>query len=97
MAQAFLESEADGTRSIIDIERASDEPGFRAAVALGDDVLKKLFGTTKPTRAMVEAKDHYLLNELRSRRVLSRGHAAYIVILKSDLPDEIYFAGYSFD
>jgi hypothetical protein len=97
MAQAFLESEADGTRSIIDIERVSDEPGFRTAMALGGDVLKELFGTTRPTRAMVEAKDHHLLHELHSRRVLSRGHGAYFVIFKADVPDEIYFAGYSFD
>jgi hypothetical protein len=90
MAEAFEDSEADGTRSIIDLDRVSDEPGFGVAAPLEDDLLRELFGTTRPTRATVEA--NYDLWEH-----LERGEGIYIVLYRDDQPEEIYFAGYSCD
>ncbi len=90
MAEAFEDADADGTRSIIDLERVSDEPELGTVTALGDDVLQELFGTTRPTREMVENNDEFWED-------LDRGQGIYIILYKDDQPNEIYFAGYSFD
>ncbi len=90
MADALRASGADGTRSIIDLDRVADEPDFGAVTAPGDDALQALFGTTRPTREMVET--NYDLWE-----DLERGQGIYIVLYRDDQPDEIYFAGYSCD
>src|SRR5689334_17694911 len=50
MAEAFEDADADGTRSIIDLDRVADEPDYGAVTALGDAALLALFGTTRPTR-----------------------------------------------
>jgi hypothetical protein len=90
MAEAFKDTGADGTRSIIDLFHISEEPEFGAATVLKDNVLQNLFGTTRPTREMVEA-GYGLWDDLE------RGHGIYIVLYRDDQPDEIYFAGYSYD
>ncbi len=97
MAEALEDAEANGTRSIIDLEHISDEPDYGTASSLGDEVLQELFGTTRPTRAMVESSDDLWSYAKRGRRVLRRGHGIYIILYKDGLPDEIYFAGYSYD
>ncbi len=90
MAEAFEDADADGTRSIIDLERVSDEPDFGAVTALGEDLMEEFFGTTRPTREMVEENDEFWES-------LERGQGIYVVLYKDDHPSEIYFAGYSFD
>ncbi len=70
--------------------RVSDEPDFRAVTALEDELLEELFGTTRPTREMVEENDDFWED-------LERGQGIYIILYKDDQPSEIYFAGYSFD
>jgi hypothetical protein len=97
MDGASLASKADGTRSIIDIKCISDEAGLGRAVPLGNDVLREVFGTTRPTRAMVEAKGYMLLHEIEKLYRLQRGRAIYFVRYKDDQPDEIYFAGRTID
>jgi hypothetical protein len=96
MAEALEASEANGTRSIIDLERISETSELGTARRLGDDVLQELFGTTRPTRATVEAK-YGLLSHLRSHGLLRRGQGFYIMLYKNNMPNEIYFAGYSYD
>jgi hypothetical protein len=90
IAQAVQAAGADGTRSILDLDCVSDEPGFGAASPLEHDLLDELFGTTQPTREMVEAGydlwDH-----------LDRGLGVYIVVYRDGQADEVYFAGYSYD
>lgn len=83
-------SDADGTRSILDLDRVSDESDFGVVSPVPDDVLLSLYGTTRPTRQMVEANDEFLED-------VERGQGVYIVLYKDDQPDEIYFAGYSCD
>jgi hypothetical protein len=90
IAAAFRAAGADGTRSILDLERISGEPEMGAVTPLKDDELEELFGTTRPTREMVEAND-----ELWER--LDRFQGVYIVLYRDDQPDEIFFAGYSCD
>ena len=87
---AVEDADADGTRSILDMERVSDEPDFNAVAPLPDEDLLELFGTERPTREMVEgAEELYGL--------LDRGQGVYVVVYKDERPSEIFFAGYSFD
>jgi hypothetical protein len=89
-AEAFEDADADGTRSIIDLERVSEEPELCTVTILGDEALETYFGTTRATRAMVEESDDLWED-------LDRGQGIAIVLYKDDHPDEIFFAGYSFD
>jgi len=88
--EAMEASAEDGTRSIIDLMSTGPEPDFCTAGPLPDAVLERLFGTTQPTRGMVEGRwdffDEY-----------DRGHGIYIVLYKDGAPSEILFAGLSFD
>jgi hypothetical protein len=90
IAAAFNAAGADGTRSILDLGRISEEPEMGAVTPLTDEVLEGLFGTTRPTREMVEANV-----DLWDR--LDRFQGVCIILYKDDEPDEIYFAGYSCD
>ena len=88
--EAMEESDADGTRSIIDITHVGNEPDFSTAYPLTDAELEEFFGTARPTRQQVEASPDF-------GEAVERGHCVYIVLYKDDVPDEIYFFGYSFD
>lgn len=88
--EALDESEADGTRSILDIERVAPRPGLGVATSLASESLNRLYGTDKPTHAMV-AKNMDFFRELK------RGHAVYFRIFEEDKPVEIFFAGVSYD
>jgi hypothetical protein len=87
--QALRAAGADGTRSILDLERVSKEPKLAAVARLADEVLLQLYGTTRPTRAMVE--------QGADSESMERGQGIYIIIYRDDQPDEILFAGYSYD
>ena len=88
---AIAASDADGTRSILDLAVVSDEPDFGAVAPLPDDVLLDAFGTTRPTREMLDQNNGAFFEDLE------RGQGIYIILYKDDQPDEIFFAGYSFD
>jgi hypothetical protein len=90
MDEAIKDADADGTRSILDMERISDDPDYGAVTPLSDDDLVDLFGTSKPTREMIESKEELF-------DALERGQGVYIVAYRDDKPSEIFFAGYSFD
>ena len=87
---AFELTDADGTRSILDITRISDEPDFCCAAPLSPEELERYFGTPKPTEAMVRESDDFWED-------LERGMARYVILYEGDEPSGIYFAGYSFD
>ena len=88
--EAIEDADADGTRSILDMERVSDAPDYCAVAPLPEEDLIELFGTNKPTREMVEGGDELFAS-------MERGQGVYIVVYKDDQPSEIFFAGYSFD
>lgn len=88
--EAFEDANACGTRSILDLDRISDEPEFGAVTPLGDGSLKTIYGTTRPTREMVEGNMDFFED-------IDRGHGTSIIVWKKDRPDEILFAGYSYD
>lgn len=87
---ALQEAAEDGTRSILDLDHVAAQPEFGAVAPLAPDVLQQLYGTTQPTRAMVEQKMDFLED-------VERGQGVYLVVYKDGRPDEIFFAGYSCD
>jgi hypothetical protein len=88
--EAMEDADADGTRSILDLDHVADKPEFCAVAPLPEDVLEGLYGTTQPTRAMVEGNMDFLED-------VERGMGVYIILYRDGKPDEICFAGYSFD
>ena len=87
---ALLASDADGTRSILDLFSVEDTPGDNVAHRLSDEQLQQLLGTTRPTHEIIENCDDLF-------EPIERGQGVCIVVYKDDQPDEIFFAGYSFD
>jgi hypothetical protein len=90
IAEAFEDADADGTRSILDLERIAKEPDYGAVAPLDPAVLETLYGTSQPSRAMVEENMDFFED-------IERGQGIYLVVYKDGQPDEILFAGYSFD
>jgi hypothetical protein len=87
---ALLDADADGTRSILDITEIGDEPFFGTAGPLANEALIALFKTTQPTRKMIE-------ENMGIFGQIERGQAIYIIVYREGVPDELFFAGYSFD
>jgi hypothetical protein len=85
---------ADGPRplgfSLADAFESGVDPGFGLVAPLAPETLVELFGTTRPSRAMIEENGGYY-------ELIDRGLGIYIVAYDGDLPSELFFAGYSFD
>jgi hypothetical protein len=89
--EAALEDTAeDGTRSILDIHGVGERADYGVAVLLPKGMLQSLYGTPFPTREMVESNMEFL-NEIE------RGQCVYFTIYRDGKPDELLFAGYSYD
>lgn len=88
--EAREDSDADGTRSILDVSRISVEPDYDVVAPLGEDELTEIFGTTRPSAADVADCDE-LLDQIE------RGQGVYVVVYENDQPAQIFFAGYSYD
>jgi len=84
------DSDADGTRSILDVSQLSATPDYDAVAPLDDDELTEFFGTTRPTAEEVEDCDD-LFDQIE------RGQGIYVVIYEDGKPSQIFFAGYSYD
>ena len=95
--QALTDSDADGTRSILDLDRVVDVPydpdsdDFGTVAPLGNAALEEFFGTTRATSEQIMEASWDVIEDLE------RGTGIYIVGYKHDTPDTIFFAGYSFD
>jgi hypothetical protein len=83
-------ADMDGTRSILDIEGIGNAVEIGIAAPLDDEVLEDLYETTKPTHQMIESNMDFF-------EKVDRGEAIFIVVYKNGKPDELFFAGYSFD
>lgn len=86
----IADTNATGTRSILDMERISERPEPGAVSAVPPEELRRLLGTEQPTREMVEQAE-----ELFER--IDRGQGIYVVTYRQGKPDGIYFGGYSYD
>jgi hypothetical protein len=84
------DSDADGTRSILDVSRLSDVPDYDAVAPLDADELMEFFGTAKPTADEVKDCDD-LFDQIE------RGQGVYVICYEKDQPTQIFFAGYSYD
>ena len=87
---AIRAADADGTRSILDLDHVSDEPEPEAVTPLNEEFLEELYGTTRPTRQQV-------LDNMDFFEEVERGQGILITLYRDDRPDEYLFAGYSFD
>lgn len=89
--EEVLESATEsGTRSILDAYALGDEPDIGVMGPLSEDMLEDYFESRTPTREDVEANSTFLDE-------LERGAAVYIILYKSGVPNELFFAGISFD
>lgn len=98
--QAFLNTDADGTRSILDMERVASSPEMGAVSPIPRDRLIAIFGTDRPTRAVMEKALQSPDNETMDDDIeeIERGEGRYIVLYdEEDRPVEIFFCGYSYD
>jgi hypothetical protein len=88
--EALEAAEADGTRSILDMDRVGAKPDYGVVTPLPKERLIELFQTEQPTRAMIEQNADFF-------EEIERGHGIYIIGYKDGMPSEIFFAGYSYD
>ncbi len=91
--EAIEAAGASGTRSILDMHRVASDPAFPdygVATPLPEDFLLERFGTTRPTREMVED----CLDILEG---VDRGQGIYTVLYRDGQPTEILFGGLSYD
>lgn len=91
--EVLLRNGPEETHSILDIEHVALEPKEGVAVPLSREKFLELFGTDRPTRAMIEATA--LEKDLES--LMPRWQALYIIAYKDDAPHEIFFIGHSGD
>ncbi|MFW5444027.1 MAG: hypothetical protein ACKE51_06955 [Methylococcaceae bacterium] len=80
----------EGTHSILDIFKTSKKMGMGLTYPLTEDDLMGIFGTNKPTKEMLN-------NEQEIYNFIDRGESVYVISYNNDLPDKIFFFGYSFD
>jgi hypothetical protein len=94
----------EGTGSILDLNRVTSQPDFGAVSPIPDGDLIKLFGTTKPTRELLETllfpkrREDYRadLMELFWDRI-RRGEGRYVILSAASEPSELFLVGYSWD
>jgi hypothetical protein len=94
----LLQQEGEsGTNSILDITHISQAPEFASVSLMPAQMLRKIFGTDKPTREMVEAKRGY--PELTDDNpLLEEGwQGTFFTVYRGTEPDQIYFVGSSGD
>jgi hypothetical protein len=108
--EAIEASAESGTGSILDLSKVGSAPDFCTVSPLNDQVLTQLFGTTKPTRDLLESvlikskpTADPEASELFWKQMelfwdqIKRGEGRYIIIYSGSEPREIFFAGYSID
>ncbi len=104
--EAVTACDSQGTQSILDMIGVADgprppgfdlnsfdfdsDPGFGLVAPLAPEQLIELFGTERPSRAMIERNDAYY-------EWIDRGLGLYIIAFEGGAPSEIFFAGYSYD
>ncbi|WP_339734746.1 hypothetical protein [uncultured Gimesia sp.] len=82
-----------GTHSILDIEGVSPAPELGAATPLSESQLQTLFGTTEPTKTMIQTAEQ----DGRLHALCDRWQAVYLTVYEDGQPVEYVFAGVSGD
>lgn len=91
IAEALQASDADGTRSILDIFKIADTPTYCAAAPLTEAELSGFFGTPRPPVDALESPPSELYD------LIPRGMARYVIGYEDDKPRKVLFIGYSYD
>jgi hypothetical protein len=81
----------EGTRSILDIERISEDREVGAAAPMPEELVNELFDMVRPTREVVEARLEDIFG------IIDRGECVYVPIYEGEVATELLFAGYSYD
>jgi hypothetical protein len=92
IAEAMAEAGDEGTRSILDVDRAGEGPAIGVAAPLTDGALHELFDTRTPTHDAVEEQIAELLDDVKP------GQCVYVVVYDHGdylRPSELFFAGFS--
>jgi hypothetical protein len=87
---ALKASAADGTRSILDMNRVGSRADYDVVVPLSEKRLLELYETTQPSRDMVEKNMDFFED-------IERSQGIYLITYHEGRPSEILFAGYSYD
>lgn len=96
--EAFRNADAPGTRSILDISRISATRDLEAISPAPADEIRRLFGTDRPTKSMVEQASREWTDEFGEfMETYGRGEGVYWTLFENDQPAEIYIAGWSYD
>lgn len=88
--EALDASGADGTRSILDMDRTGEAPDYGVVTQMPEDLVFELFGTPQPTREVIEDAGGFA-------SVMERGQGMYTIVYRDGRPAEILFAGVSYD
>jgi len=91
--EAVEASGADGTRSILDMNRIGKNPGdfgFGVVTPVSEEQLIEMFYTTQPTREMIES-------DMAFHGGLGGGQGVYVIVYRDGKPTEIFFTGLSYD
>lgn len=80
----------EGTCSILDWIGLSSTPGLSHVCAVSEENLMNYFGTTQPTKEQIELREDFWDS-------IPRGHGFYLLMYKDNEPEEIFFAGYTYD
>ena len=81
-----------GTHSILDVVDVVDEREAGYVAPIPEDELERFFGTTRPTRDMVDTSEVFELVE-----DWGRYEGAYFLLYSGDRPTEVCFVGFSGD
>ncbi len=98
IAEAREQAAESGTASVLDMigvvetphEIDAETPNYCTVAPLSPEQLQELYGTDKPTKAMVDGQVGFF-------EWIDRGLGVCIITYDGETPKEIVFAGYSFD
>jgi len=104
---AMEAADAEGSRSILDIQSVSEQPALCATSPVPTEVLMQVFRSDKPSRALVEtvilqhqAPEGWSETGQSAAALVNqigRGECRHLICYTDDQPSDIFFIGYSFD
>jgi len=96
--EALIDSDAEGTASILDISKISPKPKFLCASPFDKAKLKEVLGHDTPAREEILDPKGRLIPRIPSLyEGVARGEAIYMPFFKNRKPVELFFFGYSVD
>ena len=88
--EAMDATDADGSRSILDMYSVGEEFGPSTMTPLGETQLLEYFRTTRPTTDDILGSDAFFED-------IGRGEGRCVVLYEGEKPTRLLFVGYSFD